>query len=163
RDMLPGTVSERFFATMKQKILLLEPHRDALIALAARAIDPRARAGVLGDAAEIVRSKVSGVFALVVLNASDAPPADARRALVRALYAAHLALVLLWIQDREPERPTTARALDWLGQLLDRFGPMIGAALELPMAKGLDRVLQGLVSTSRLAAHDERARTILAR
>ena len=66
-------MAARFAATMREKLALLEPHRRALVALAARAIDPEARASVLGKSSESVRSKVAGVFWLAVSGATDAP------------------------------------------------------------------------------------------
>src|SRR5690349_9928535 len=55
-DLPAGTMAERFAAAVRTKLALLEPHRRALIALAGKAIDPDARAGVLGEATEPVRA-----------------------------------------------------------------------------------------------------------
>lgn len=72
-EMPEGTMGARFEATMRKKLSLLAPHRRALVALAARAIDPDARANVLGKSTEVVRSRVAGVFWLAVSGATDAP------------------------------------------------------------------------------------------
>ncbi|MCC6877496.1 MAG: L-tyrosine/L-tryptophan isonitrile synthase family protein [Sandaracinaceae bacterium] len=98
-DLTSATLADRFGDAMELKLRSLEPHRRALAALAGRALDPEARAGVLGDAAAPVRARVLGVFALVVSGASDAPrdPREAAR-LARLCYAAHLAFVILWLQ-----------------------------------------------------------------
>jgi pyoverdine/dityrosine biosynthesis protein Dit1/AcrR family transcriptional regulator len=95
-ELPEGSVVDRFFHVMNWKLALLEPHRDTLTALAGVAIDPRARAGVLGAATESVRAKVAGVFELVVAGASDAPADPSATA--RLLYAAHLLMVLAWVQ-----------------------------------------------------------------
>src|SRR4051812_45503651 len=112
-EMPPGTVAERFQAVMAQKLALLAPHRRTLTALAARALDPIGRASVLGPGTEVVRSKVAGVFWLAVVGATDAPPAtdgEAER-LARMLYAAHLLLVLLFLQEADEGAKTTREAI----------------------------------------------------
>src|SRR5512139_2637434 len=95
-ELSPGTVVERFFAVMRWKLALLDPHRETLTALAGAAIDPQARAGVLSDGSETIRAKVAGVFELVAAGATDAPRAMGSTA--RLLYATHLLMVLAWLQ-----------------------------------------------------------------
>src|SRR5262245_61657425 len=101
-ELPEGSLAVRFEAAMRAKLALIEPHRRVLGSLVARALDPEARESVLGPTAEVVRSKVSGIFSLVVRGASDAPPPGEAARIARALYGLHLALVFVWTQDRSP-------------------------------------------------------------
>lgn len=124
-DLPPGRLAARFRTIMEAKLALVAPYRDPLAALLAASLDPRHELGVLGDAAETIRTRVMAVFAAVALGATDAPadPATAA-ALGRALYGAHLGLLLLWTQDRSPDGRATRAALDLATNLLRLGGPL---------------------------------------
>jgi pyoverdine/dityrosine biosynthesis protein Dit1/AcrR family transcriptional regulator len=158
-EMPAGTVAERFQAAARQKLALLEPHRRALVALAARAIDPEARASVLGKSTEIVRSKVAGVFWTAVSGASDAPDRDEAARLARLLYGAHLGLTLLFLQDADGRMASQALAM--LGAALPALSASpIGAFA----AQQIDGVFGHLFGTSAAASGNaEKARLILDR
>lgn len=129
-ELPAGTVAERFSAAMARKLSLLQPHRRALIALSGKALDPDARAGVFGESAEPIRSRVTGVFAAVVRGATDVPPDP--MSLTRTLYAAHLALILLWTQ-RNDVGAIVALAGDvgrWLPMFVAMAPPAVAARVE---------------------------------
>lgn len=158
-DLPAGTVAERFTAATKAKLALLAPHRRTLIALAARAIDPAARASVLGKSTEVVRSKVSGVYWLVVSGATDAPDREASARLARLLYGVHLGLTFLFLQD--PEGTMAYRTLELLAVALPSIADNPLAALA---AHQLDGIFGHLLGTSRTAsASAEKARRVLDR
>jgi pyoverdine/dityrosine biosynthesis protein Dit1 len=140
-ELSAGSTVDRFFQVMGWKLELLEPHRDTLTALAGVAIDPRARAGVLGAATESVRAKVAGVFELVVAGAHDAPDDPSETA--RLLYAAHLLMVLAWVQLTPGARLPLAT---WqaMGASLGPLLPTIAAAAG-PM---LTELFGGIAPTS---------------
>ena len=158
-EMPAGSVAARFEATMRAKLELLAPHRKALAALAARALNPEGRAAVLGPGTEVVRSSVAGVFALVVRGAEDAPPGEHAATLARLLYAVHLVVVLLYVQDAgdgRVARETMNLAKTGLGSL----GPMLPLLAGSPLGARLDSLLAELFGTSKLAAPGQTARIV---
>lgn len=158
-DLPAGTVAARFEAVMRAKLALLEPHRRALVALSARAIDPEARAGVLGKSTEVVRSRVGGVFWLAVSGADDAPGPEEAARLARLLYGVHLALILLFLQD--PKGRMAFRTLEMISTALPALlaGPLAAFA-----AERLDGVFGHLLGTAAAASGaGEKARLVLDR
>ena len=135
-ELPEGDVATRFRAAMETKISLVAPHREALGALLATLLDPRHELSALGQQTEIIRSRVMGVFSLVVLGATGGGNTS-KPELVHSLYAAHLALMLLWSQDRSAGATATHAALDlvcdmlslsssfaWLPNLKKRLGQL---------------------------------------
>lgn len=162
-EMPDGSVAARFRATMTAKLALLEPQRRAMVALTSAALDPDGRAAVLGDDAEVVRSRVSGVFAAVVRGAVDAPQGPGADRLARGLYGAHLALVLLWLQDRTADARTTRDALDLLCGLLEVAGPMLALDDAPPLVARVDGIFRDLLRTAATADEAGVARAALTR
>jgi L-tyrosine isonitrile synthase len=150
-ELPPGGIAERFEAVMRRKLALLSPRRHALVPLFGRALDPEARAGVLGDAAEGVRSKVAAVFRVVVDGATDAPGGGVAAAeLAQVLYGLHLVLVLVWSQDRTDGAVLADSALQLVGELV-RFGAPLLASPRLPRSIGerLHALSAGLLGVAR--------------
>lgn len=162
-ELPEGTLAVRFEAAMRAKLRLVQPHRAALTALAARALHPEGRAAVFGAHTEVVRSTVSGVFALVVRGASDAPPEDRAETIGRCLYALHLLLVLLYVQDASEGTRSTFEALDLAKSALETVGPMLPLLVATPLATRVDNLFGEVLGTSRLASPSKKARVILER
>jgi len=72
--------------------------------------------GVFSQHTELVRLRTRAAFAQVVHGADDAP--DSKTELIQGLYAAHLALLLIWSQDRTPELKSTNAALEMTCKLV---------------------------------------------
>lgn len=165
-EMPEGTMAERFRWSMEKKLALIAPHERTLVALAARAIDPLARASLLGPATEVVRSRVMGVVWLAVAGASDAPSALEAASLVRLLYGVHLVILLLFLQ--EPGKQ--ARGSSELLAMVEAALAMPNLTLPLLASPALSRV-HALTSRffasaragERDARTDARARVVLAR
>ncbi len=156
-DMPAGTVSERFRATMIQKLSLVEAHRNTLLALVGKAVDPEARVNVLGPTTEVVRSKVSGVFWLAVVGATDAPPPQEAARLARLLYGAHLLFLLLAMQKDDR---ATLGAIDLAcAAIAMRDLGGLGSMLTLQ----LDAVFGRALGTSRALAPSQAARVVIDR
>lgn len=159
-DLPEGNLSERFRAIMLAKFSLAAPYREALAALLSTLLDPRHELGAFSQQTELIRSRVMGVFAAVVHGASDRHKRDAK-ALVRSLYGAHLALMLLWTQDRTPNSLTTLTALELACDLLSIFGRLSW----LPNFKNtlgkLDEIAATLVEPEPDAAQTELSNKIL--
>lgn len=116
-ELPDGDLATRFRAAMEAKIELVAPHREALASLVATLLDPRHELGALNQQTEVIRSRVIGVFSAVVLGATDVRKAS-KPEMVRSLYAIHLALMLLWTQDRSPDAAATRTALDFVCDML---------------------------------------------
>jgi pyoverdine/dityrosine biosynthesis protein Dit1 len=158
-DIPEGTVAERFHAAMRCKLALVAPYRDALAALTATALDPRQELGVLHPQTEIVRNRVQGVFAVVVQGATDRPTQGAD-SVTRLLYAAHLALMLLWCQDRTPQMQSTLAALDLARDLMSFAIPLLGH-LDTAAVLRLDTTFRPLLEPADEAELAEQAEAVL--
>lgn len=142
-ELPQGTTAERFRAAMTMKFAIVKRYRESLAALMAALLDPRHELGALSPHTEIIRNRVLGVFAAVVQGASDCPPLAADR-LIRLLYGAHLALMLIWSQDRAPETPAAQGALELFSNMLGIVTPILatpGAALASDQIDGVLRLL----------------------
>jgi pyoverdine/dityrosine biosynthesis protein Dit1 len=158
-ELPPGTVAERFHAALRTKFALVAPYRPALAALTATLLDPRHELGVLHPQTEIIRNRVQGVFAAVVEGATDRPAAGA--ALTRALYAAHLGLMLLWCQDRTPDTATATAALDLARDTLAFAVPFLAVPEAAPALARFDGIFRPLLEPAEDAGLTERAAAVL--
>src|SRR5262245_51888492 len=154
-----GTIAERFHAAMTAKFELLAPCREALAALTATMLDPRNELGVLNPQTEIIRNRVQGVFASVVEGATDRP-ADAG-GITRALYGTHLALMLLWCQDRSAESRSATVALELARDLLGFVAPFLALPEAAPSVARLASVFSPLLAAPEDKPVAERATAIL--
>lgn len=147
-ELSAGGVADRFEAVMRRKLALLGPLRRTLVPLFGRALDPEARAGVLGDAAESVRSKVLAVMRVAVDGATEAGADPA--GLAQLLYGVHLLIVLVWVQDRTDGAVLAEGALGLVCDLL-RLGAAFLTAARLPRSLGdrLAALSTGLLGVTR--------------
>lgn len=128
-----GGVAERFRPLMLAKLELVGPYRESFAGLFAKMLDPRTNIGVLSQQTELVRLRTQAAFATLVNGADDAP--DAASELSQGLYAAHLAILLIWSQDRSAELQSTRAAIELVCKLVDlvcrfRWMPTSGMGLE---------------------------------
>ena len=94
-----GDLAGRFGSAMRLKLELLAPYREPLTALAAAALDPNSKANVFSTSNRGARAEVIEGFAVVIEEATDAPGRAREEKIAPLLYAAHLLLVLFWLQD----------------------------------------------------------------
>ena len=120
-ELPDGSVAERFRSIMLAKLSLVAPYREALAALLAALLNPKHELSVLSTESGIIRSRVMGVFSAVVLGARDGHKVNTQQT-VRSLYAMHLALMLLWTQDRSDDSKATRAAIDLVRDLLSLSG-----------------------------------------
>jgi pyoverdine/dityrosine biosynthesis protein Dit1 len=151
-ELPDGSIGDRFRAAMNRKLQLVQPHRDAFASLLAVALDPRHRLGVLGDHTEIIRDRVKGVFAVV---------ARGDRVRARTLYAAHLAILLLWTQDTSPGTEATHRTLDLAVDLIEVADSLPAKLLGRGIQSRVDAILGPLVEPEPDAAATKLAEMIL--
>lgn len=148
-----GTVGDRFAFVVHEKRALLAPHRRALVALVAHALDPDSRAAVVGPAAAGVRAKVAGVFALVVAGATDAPGDEGRARLSDLLYTLHLALVLAWSQDASPGGKASAELVEVAREALSVFAPVLASGA-FPLATRVGDLVRAMLALPPSTARD---------
>lgn len=125
-----GTVASRFEVLMGAAIDHLEHQREPFMAIAARGFDPNDDLGVLGPGTEALRDAARGSWEHVVAGADDAPSNPAARTqLADTLYAMNLLIVLIWTQDRAPERGATRDSIRASVELLTLARPLLGTPI----------------------------------
>src|SRR5258706_4579539 len=157
--LLEGGVAARFRALMSFKLNLVKPYREAFAGLFAKMLDPRAGIGVLSQHTEFVRLRTRAEFAKVVHGADDEP--DAKSELIQGLYAAHLALLLIWSQDRSPEQKSANAALDMVCKLISLACQFRWLAPSASMLESVGAICGPLVDAPADAATTAHAREIL--
>jgi pyoverdine/dityrosine biosynthesis protein Dit1/AcrR family transcriptional regulator len=162
QELPAGDLGSRFRSAMLTKLALVAPYREAFGALVATLLDPRHELGALSAQTELVRSRVMGVFSAVVLGASDRPE-TAAPALTRSLYGAHLALMLLWTQDRTPDSAATRSAVELFAKLLSASGQLFWLPNVESVLGEVDQVFAPLVEPEPDASKTEVSERILRR
>lgn len=137
RAMPPSPLASRFTRAIGSCLARLSPHREALGALFAVGLAPDSEVAVLGEGASGVRDVVWRVYREVVRGATDTPRPRQEEQITTLFYAAHLLLVLFWLQDRTPGQTATADLLAFTEETLGRLRPVLGLP---PVAKPLTRL-----------------------
>jgi AcrR family transcriptional regulator len=145
----PAPLAERFDGVMRAKLAQLMPHRALLGAIAGAALVPDGDMAVLGVRSAEIRERASAIFRTVVIGASDAPRGEVANDLATLLYAAHLGLILFWLNDPTPNQRATDELL--------RFGRdalrLTRRTLRLPpVAAALGRLARAVAPVFRVEA-----------
>jgi AcrR family transcriptional regulator len=118
--MPPGLLAQRFGAALRADIARLMPYRSALGALFGAAFSPESEISMLGENAAAARQQVQAAFATVVDGATDVSD-RLREDIGTLLYAAHLLMVLYWLQDRTSEQKATRDLISFAEETLGRL------------------------------------------
>ena len=157
-DRLPkSSLAARWAAIELADLERLAPHRDALAALFGAGLSPDAPTQVLGGATADIRGRVRGVYARVVSGASDAPKREQSAEITTLFYAAHLSLVLFYLQDRTPNQKATKDLIVFGREILSLLRPTLG----LPMVSRYLTRLSGIF-TPLFGSPDEEMSSSLA-
>ena len=116
-ELPEGDLATRFKAGMLFKLEMIAPYREAFAALLATLLDPRHELGALSPQTQIIRDRVMSFFSSVVLGATGSRKTG-NSEVVRSLYAAHLAIMFLWSQDRTPDAVSMRAAIDLVSDFL---------------------------------------------
>lgn len=136
-SLSPAPLAARFGKALEADLRRIAPFRDAFGALYAVGLSPDSELAVLGGAAGGTRGRIWRVFQKVVTGATDAPRGRQAEEMTTLLYAAHLAFVLFWLQDRTEGQQATRDLMAFAVEMLGRFRP----ALRLPfVARSLARL-----------------------
>src|SRR5580700_1611479 len=155
----PEGVAERFRVLMLAKLGLVGPYREAFAGLFAKMLDPRTNIGVFSKQTELVRLRARAAFAEVVHGANDAPGAATQ--LIQGLYAAHLALLLIWSQDQSPDSKSTYAALEMVCKLTARICRFRWTPISTTMLENIGAICGPLVDPPADRETTARAREIL--
>jgi AcrR family transcriptional regulator len=146
-----GSWLVRFAAAARISLDVLGPHREALRGMMSSLVVPPGHPLFIpGD--QPSHARVLAKFVEIVTG-STTPPPNAER-LGRALYLAHLGLVLGWMLDRSPAQSATTEALD----LMEQLAPIAGPWLDFGAAAGFLDTLSGLAEKAVLGWTMEEAR-----
>lgn len=116
-----GKLAERVEYIMRADLRRCEPYRDAFAALAGIGLMPDSSAAVLGERAAPVRLRVRNVFHRVVTEAPDGMTGQLGSDVTTLLYAAHLLLILFWLQDRTENQRATSELITLACDSLSRY------------------------------------------
>jgi AcrR family transcriptional regulator len=116
-----GKLADRVEQIMRADLKRCAPYRDAFAALAGVGLLPDSEAAVLGKQTAPIRERVWRVFYLVVTGASDRLTGKVAEDVATLLYAAHLLLILFWLQDRTDSQKATSELLTLAGDVLARY------------------------------------------
>jgi flavin-dependent dehydrogenase/AcrR family transcriptional regulator len=108
-----GRNLERYLQT---KLAILEPHRSSMAAILREAVDPESALSPFGPASAGVLRENLELFAEWVERSGLVRGEDAQ-ALARALWLAHLGLLVFWLHDRTSGSALTQRLLGRLAGL----------------------------------------------
>lgn len=147
RALPPAPLSERFVRAMRLKLELLTPYRAVLGALFGAAVDPASSISTLREHSVEAQQDAQNLFELVVACATDAPPAPQAEGLATLLYSAHLALLLFWLHDRNPESTATDDLVTFAGQALALAGPLMGLEEVAAMLERLTAALGPVIAS----------------
>jgi AcrR family transcriptional regulator len=141
RSLPSGPLASRFTAAITGTMDRLQPHRDALGSLFAVGLTANSEMAVLGDRAASVRRRMWDLFREVVSGSSDAPKDAQCEQLATLLYAAHLLIVLFWLQDKSEGQTRSRHLLAFLQKMLKR----LRTAMRVPGVGGLLKELSGII------------------
>ncbi len=141
KNLLEGTIAERFESAMLAKLDQVEPHRGPLAALLVKALDPNSPTSALGEGTAEVRERMGTVFQEVVRGASDAPGGRQAEELGGVLYGLHLAILLYWFHDKTPDARATR---ELVGSARDAIRFLRPALRLPPAARVLSRLANAL-------------------
>ncbi len=135
----PARLPKRFAAAIEADLRRMTPHRATMGALFSAGLAPDSPVAVLGEGVAGIRDRVWGIFLTVATGASDAPKPKQAAQMATLFYAAHLLLVLFWLQDRSAGQEKTRELLGFAQEMIGRLRPVLGLPL---VAKRLTRLAQ---------------------
>jgi len=120
-----GSMTERYYQAMREKIDQLTPYRDVIQATAGAAMNPNSGVAIVGSETTWYRDVVINSLKKLVLESSDAPNEERSKQLAMIMYGVHLILTLTWIYDRSPNQTTTQNALDFMRDTMKLLRPLL--------------------------------------
>jgi AcrR family transcriptional regulator len=141
--LAPGTLVDRYYQTMLNKLEQVTPYRETLSALFSAAMNPHSVIAVLGAGTSAIRDQMTNVIKVAVLGATDAPKEPQATHLASLLYSLHLLILLFWLYDRTPDQKATYELVKFMRDTLALVRPFL---MLPPVAKSLTR-LAGIIGS----------------
>lgn len=154
------SIGERFRQFMELKFEIAEPFHDALAASIATTLDPRNELYVLGSPMQLIRSRMKGLLSSVTRDAKDGEQFNSAQGL-HSLYLLHLALMLMWSQDRSPGRSSTRFFLESLSLGLPFLSMLLKSEEFQEKRAKIESALAGFGHDAIREEHNELSREIL--
>ncbi len=126
----PGTLADRYQATMVLKLKQVTPYRETLGALFGSAMNPKSDIAVLGANTAVIRDRMTNVFKTAITGAIDALEEPQATHVANLLYSIHLLTLLFWLYDRTPNQRATYELVKFTRDTLALVRPF----LALPLA-----------------------------
>jgi AcrR family transcriptional regulator len=126
---------EQLLLLLRWKLEQLAPYRDFLRVVLQVALDPRSPVNPLHPESAETLDLSLGLIRQLLEGAGLPRPAE----LARALWLAHIGVLVYWLHDRSPSQAATRKALGLLGGLLELL-PALPAELQ-EQALGLSEAL----------------------
>lgn len=147
----PAPLAKRFEQAMRADLRRVAPYRAAFGALFGVALTPESDVAVLGERVSEIRERVWRIFLAVIEGATDAPKARQAKDLATIFYAAHLGMILFWLQDRTPGQRATEELLVLAREMVGRLRPALRIPLvSRPLAR-LARVITPMFGPANLS------------
>jgi AcrR family transcriptional regulator len=125
QELPPGSLPERFHATIAKNLELMAPHRAALSALFGTALNPRSSAGVFSESTEDIRRHARRTYLMIIRDTKNAPKESQCEDLATVLYGVHLGMVLFWLIDESQQAGRTHNMLAFLRDMLKLIQPIL--------------------------------------
>lgn len=139
RALPPSPLAKRFALAMEADLRRMTLHRATMGALFSAGLAPDSPVAVLGEGVSEVRDRVWRIFLTVATGATDAPRPKQAAQMATLFYAAHLLVVLFWLQDRSEGQAKTRELLAYAQELIGWLRPVLGLP---PVARSLTRLTQ---------------------
>jgi AcrR family transcriptional regulator len=137
-----ASLADRWYLAVQADIARLVPYRATMGALFGVALTPGSDVAVLGSRVSEIRETVWNALLLAITGATDAPKPRIARELATIAYAAHLALILFWLQDSSPGQSATTELLKFGKQMLGRIRPFLTTPMVTRPLAQLARIIE---------------------
>ena len=107
----PGSIADRFIATMNARLSSAKPYREAFGALFGAMMTPGTGTEILGAGAREMRGMSELTFIGLVQNSTDAVKPTHTQDFGKLLQAIHFAVIFYWLHDRSENQKATQELL----------------------------------------------------
>ena len=122
-NLQQGTISERYFVVMEDKLSQLSQHEESVSALFATAMRPRSEI-LPSDISPGLRDPMMHVMQAVIEGASDTPRQE-HDDLSLLLYAFHFLVIVFWLYDRTDDKQASHLFTNFLREFVKISRPMM--------------------------------------
>lgn len=134
-NLAGGSISERYFRVLENRLTQLSHHEETVSALFAGAMRPKSTI-TASDISPGMRDPMMAVMQAIIQDADDKPLKDEEE-LAYFLYAFHFLVIVFWLYDRTEEKEASHMFTGFLREFVKLVRPM----MVMPMVgKAMNRV-----------------------